>query len=211
MAGMKYSLKSCIGLLMIGALSACTSSVNVAVPTQFPVPLVAKLPLTMGVHLDKTLTQYVHKEAIEARGNWQIVLGPAQKPMFESLLSGLFAGVEFVDDPLVSNSGTAGVLQPSIEELQFSTPRQTHTNYFEVWIRFKFILYDQDGTVLGDWELTAYGKANEGNYGLQSKEPALQAAALAACRDAMAFFTLEFHKVPAVRKWLLTALTETRT
>ena len=55
-----------------------------------------------------------------------------------------------------------------------------------------------------------YGKANEGNYGLQSKEPALQAAAFAACRDAMAFFTLEFQKEPTVRGWLRT-LTEVRT
>ncbi len=208
---MKNSLKATIGLLVIAALSACAGGASVAVPTKFPVPLVRKVPLTMGVHLDKTLTEYVHTESIELQGNWRIALGPAQKPMFESLLTGLFTGFDFVDDPLVPNDGMHGVLQPSIEELQFSTPKQTHTDYFEVWIRYKFILYDGNGIVLGDWELTAYGKANEGNYGLQSKEPALQAAAFAACRDAMAFFTLEFPKVPVVRSWLLKELTEAST
>ncbi|MCZ6644097.1 MAG: hypothetical protein O7F71_21185 [Gammaproteobacteria bacterium] len=204
-------MKACIGLFMAVTLSACSGSVTIEVPTQFPVPLVQPLPLTMGVHLDKTLTEYVHKETIEARGNWRIVLGPAQKPMFDSLLHGLFTGVEFIDDPLVPTEGIAGVLQPSIEELQFSTPQQTHTEYFEVWIRYKFILYDNNGAALGDWELTAYGKANEGNYGIKSKEPALQAAAFAACRDAMAFFTLEFQKEPTVVNWLRTALQEVRT
>ncbi len=208
---MKYWVKATTSLLMIAALTACTGGASVAVPTQFPVPLVRKLPLTIGVHLDKTLTEYVHTEAIEAQGDYRISLGPAQKPMFESLLTGLFTGFGFVDDPLVPNNGMNGVLQPSIEELQFSTPKQTHTDYFEVWIRYKFILYDGNGDMLGDWELTAYGKANEGHFGLQSTAPALQAAAFAACRDAMAFFTLEFPKVPAVRSWLLTELTKVQT
>ncbi len=205
------TMKACIGLLLAATLSACSGGASVEVPTQFPVPLAQPLPLTIGLHLDKSLTEYVHKEAIEARGNWRIILGPAQKPMFNSLLQGLFTGVESVDDPLVPNDGIAGVLHPSIEELQFSTPQQTHTEYFEVWIKYKFILYDNNGVALGDWELTAYGKANEGNYGMKSKEPALQAAAFAAYRDAMAFFTLEFQKVPTVKNWLQSALQEVRT
>ena len=211
MAGMKYSVKGWVCLLAILALSACRGGASIEVPTQFPVPLVQKLPLAMGLHLDKTLTEYVHTETIEAQGDWRISLGPAQKPMFESLLNGLFTEIEFVDDPLDPASGLDGVLQPSIEELQFSTPKQTHTDYFEVWIRYKFMLYDRNGTLLGSWNMNAYGKANEGNYGLQSTKPALQAAAFAACRDAMAFFTLEFRNVPTVRSWLLSALKEVRT
>ena len=207
----RMTMKACIGLLLAATLSACSGGATIEVPTQFPVPLVQPLPLTIGLHLDKSLTEYVHKEAIAASGNWRIILGPAQKPMFDSLLQGLFTGVEFVDDPLAPNDGIAGVLHPSIEELQFSTPQQTHTEYFEVWIKYKFILYDNNGVALGDWELTAYGKANEGNYGMKSKEPALQAAAFAACRDAMAFFTLEFQKVPTVKNWLQSALKEGRT
>ncbi len=94
------------------------------------------------------------------------------------------------------------MLVPTIEEVQFSTPDQTRTSYFEVWVRYRFQLRDRDGSVVGEWPMTAYGKANASNYGLKSRNPALEAAALAALRDAMAFFTVQFRTVPAVRTWL---------
>ena len=103
--------------------------------TLLPVDAREKKYCNAITEIDKTLTEYVHSEAIEAQGDYRISLGPAQKPMFESLLTGLFTGFGFVDDPLVPNNGMNGVLQPSIEELQFSTPKQTHTDYFEVWHR----------------------------------------------------------------------------
>jgi hypothetical protein len=33
-----------------------------------------------------------------------------------------------------------GVLTPTIEEVQFSTPDQTRSDYFEVWVRYRFEL-----------------------------------------------------------------------
>ena len=54
--------------------------------------------------------------------------------------------------------------------------------------------------------MTAYGKANTQNYLLATTTPALTQAALNACRDAMAFFTVQFQTIPAVQQWLLSAL-----
>ena len=87
-------------------------------------------------------------------------------------------------------------------EMQFSTPEQTSTDYFEVWVRYQFQLYSRDGVILGEWPLTAYGKANTQNYGFVTTEPTLREAALAACRDAMAFFTVQFRTIPVVQQWL---------
>jgi len=37
---------------------------------------------------------------------------------------------------------------------------------------------------------------------MNSTHPTLQAAALQACRDAMAFFTVQFTRIPVVQQWL---------
>lgn len=173
-----------------------------SVPPKLPVPLVQQIPLTMGIHLSDDLISYVHRETLEASGDWAIDLGSAQQQMFSNLLSGMFTGVRIVPDPSAPGGEVNGVLVPAIEEVQFSTPEQTRSEYFEVWIRYRFSLHDRDGSVLGEWPMTAYGKANAGNYGLNSREPALQAAGLAALRDAMAFFTVQFRTIPAVQSWL---------
>jgi hypothetical protein len=107
-----------------------------------------------------------------------------------------------IEDPTHPDIGVDAVLVPLIAELQFSTPSQTRTDYFEVWLRYQFQLYSRDGALLGEWPLTAYGKANTQNYLLSTTEPALQEAALSACRDAMAFFTVQFRTVPVVQQWL---------
>ena len=177
-----------------------------AVPTVFPVPLVEKLPLKIGVHLNPELLGYVHAEKLETSGDWSINLGGAQRTMFNNLLTGMFEHMEFVADPQTSTADLDGILVPNIEEVQFSIPAQTRSDYYEVWIRYQFQLYSHDGQLLAEWPLTAYGKANQRNYGMQTDQPGLQAAALAACRDAMAFFTVQFQGVPPVRDWLAAEL-----
>lgn len=183
-------------------LATACGGASVEVPTNFPVPVLDKLPLNMGIHLSDELLNYVHAERLENAGNWAIDLGDAQPAMFNNLLSGMFQRVETVADPKAPSMGVNGVLVPSIQEVQFSIPSQTRSDYYEVWIRYQFQLYDGEGQLLADWPLTAYGKADEDNYGLQTDQPALQAAALAACRDAMAFFTVQFRDVPNVKAWL---------
>ena len=190
------------GLLIALLLLAGCGGASVSVPPILPVPLVEQIPLTMGFHLTEPLLSYVHKEELEIGGEWEIDLGGAQATMFENLLSGMFRTARVVAGPGGTGDDVDGVLVPTIEEVQFSTPEQTRSDYFEVWVKYKFELYDADGTLAGEWPLTAYGKANAHNYGMNKREPALQAAALAALRDAMAFFTVQFHTVPEVRSWL---------
>lgn len=186
--------------LALLAMVACGGA-SVSVPPTLPVPLVQQIPLNMGVYLSDELRGYVFQESLES-GDWRIEFGPAQQLMFDNLLAGMFQRSQPVADPSAPGGEVHGVLVPSIEEVQFSTPEQTRTDYFEVWVRYRFQLHDRDGTLVGEWPLTAYGKANSRNYGMNSREPALQAAALAAMRDAMAFFTVQFRTVPPVQTWL---------
>jgi len=185
-------------------LAGCmTTSVEVPTePEQFPVPLLEKLPIAMGLNLPADLLGYEFREDLGEAGEFVIDIGDAQKPMFQNLLAGMFESYVLVPDPSTAPADVAAVLVPEIAEMQFSTPQQTRTDYFEVWIRYQFKLYGRDGTVVGEWPLTAYGKANTQNYLLGASSPALTQAALNACRDAMAFFTVQFHTVPAIQKWL---------
>jgi hypothetical protein len=187
------------------ALAAC-SGAKVSVPPILPVPVVNKLPMVIGLHLSDDLRRYAHKEKLETGGDWEIDLGSAQTVMFDNLLTGMFRQVKVVPNPVAPGGEVAGVLVPNLEEVQFSTPDQTRTDYFEVWVRYKFQLYDRDGTLAGEWPLTAYGKANAKHYGMSGRQPALQAAAISALRDAMAFFTVQFATVPPVRNWLAAEL-----
>ncbi len=192
------------GLTLLVLLLAGCGGANVAVPTQFPVPVVVKVPLPIGIYIDENLSSYTHTETLEGRGEWRIELGSAQQPMFQSLLEGMFYDHRFLDRVVGDNQDVAAILVPSIEELQFSTPQQTRSEYFEVWIRYQFKLYDNRGVLLGEWPLTAYGKSHKQNHGSSSNS--LQEAALIACRDAMAFFTLQFRSVPVVKDWLASQL-----
>ncbi|MFK7912583.1 MAG: hypothetical protein AB8B93_01605 [Pseudomonadales bacterium] len=191
--------------LLTLALGGCLGA-QVAVPTEtteFPVPLLEPLPIAVGLVLDETLTNYVHTEERPKNGQWRISIGPAQPAMFNNLFAGMFAAHQQVAGSSAADQGSVvqGILQPSIEQVQFATPTQTRTDYFEVWIRYQIKLFD-NGKLLGEWPIAAYGKANVQNYGLSSTSPALQAAAFAACRDAMAYFAVQFQKVPAVKAWI---------
>ncbi|MAT83493.1 MAG: hypothetical protein CMD39_04320 [Gammaproteobacteria bacterium] len=184
------------------ALVVGCGGASVSVPPVLPVPLVEKIPLTMGYHLSDELLGYVHEESLEDSGDWTIAFGSAQTTMFDNLLNGMFEAAVPVAGPEAAGPDVDGVLVPNIEEVQFSTPEQTRSDYFEVWVRYRMRLHGRDGALVGEWPLTAYGKANARNYGMNSREPALQAAALAAMRDAMAFFTVQFRTVPPVQTWL---------
>ena len=181
-------------------LSACASSTKrLELEGSFPIPLIAKSPVNLGIHLDDTLTSFIHKETIEKKGSWEVSLGPAQKELFSNLATGVFQNYQFVDG-LDVEAPLDGVLKPAIAEVQFALPSQTRSDYYEVWIRYDFVLYDRAGTPVGQWKLPAYGKASKTNYGSSSN--GLQAAAMAACRDAMAFFSINFAREPVVQQWI---------
>lgn len=206
-ASLKGFLSAAALLLLCGCLA---TEVAVDEEVEFPVPLVPKIPINMGVHLPQELLDFVHKEDLGDDGIFTIDISDAQPTVFNNLLTGMFEEVTLIDNPSQPGANVAGTIVPRIKEMQFSTPHQTRTDYFEVWLRYQFELYDRDGTRLGDWDLTAYGKANTQNYGFNTTPPTLRAAALQACRDAMAFFTISFVRESIVQQWLTSELAAER-
>ena len=84
-----------------------------------------------------------------------------------------------------------GVLAPAIEQVQFSTPEQTRSDFYEVWIRYRMRLFDADGTMRKEWPLIGYGKANNRNGGDAGE--CLNEATIWALRDAAAVLAFELR------------------
>ena len=102
-----------------------------------------------------------------------------------------------------SKPAVAGIIAPSIEEVQFAIPKQTGGEFYEVWIRYRLDLYDTNGNRLGEYPVIGYGKANEANFGgFGQASPALNEATMWALRDAAALLSFQFRDQPESRDWL---------
>lgn len=83
-----------------------------------------------------------------------------------------------------------GVLAPAIDQVQFSTPQQTRSDFYEVWIRYRMRLFNADGTMRKEWPLIGYGKANNRNG---DAGECLNEATIWALRDAAAVLSFELR------------------
>ena len=190
--------KKGLSLLMSLVCLGCAAP-NVEITSNFPTPTVRKAPVNLGFYLPDELTNYTYAQKMGKRSEWKISLGAAQQSMFETLGKSVFENYALTSS-ISAGQTLEGVIEPGIKELQFSIPKQTRTDYFEVWIRYQFKLFDRNANLIGEWDLPAYGKAKAQDY--PSDGTALQAAALSACRDAMAFFSLNFTRVPLIKNWI---------
>ncbi len=196
-------LKPLKALLWLSILAltqmACTSSL--VVESDFPAPLTKPINVNMGVVYSKELTQYVYKEESDSRDRWIIDMGEAHKNLFQQIFSKLVAQtahLKSLDDAKESNLEL--VLVPSIQEFQYSSPRETKVSIYEVWIKYHMQVFETDGTLVADWIMSAYGKTPSAF--LKSNEEAMNQAVIVALRDLGASLTTGFAKVPELKAWL---------
>ena len=88
------------------------------------------------------------------------------------------------------------ILEPSIEEYAFVTPRDAGSPFFAVSIKYRVNIYLPDGKLADSWGFTGYGTAPA--QGLSSAPP-LQTATALAMRDAGAKLAVEFREQATVR------------
>lgn len=200
---MKLTGKCRLGALVALTLVGC-SGAKVQMEGEIPTPLVNRLPLQIGLYLEPALVQYVFEEKIDKYGDWRIDVGPIQAKLFKQITNAMFIEAPLVESVTPTGLALDAVLAPSIVDFQISIPSQTRSEFYEVWIKYLMRLYDPQGTLIAEWPLTAYGKANRGDFGaLESSDgPGIQHATMTALRDAGAFLALRFTSVPEVRAWL---------
>lgn len=198
-------------------LGACSSNVVVRPPADFPQPLVEPLPLRLGVHYSDEFRNYSYQrpgrqtnEKRNRQSKLTIDIGEAQTRLMETVFNGLFASVKPVDvESLGQPSDDFDImLVPEVVDFQFSTPRITKVNVYEIWIKYRFTFQAADGEEIASWVLPVYGKTP--TKFLKSKEQAINLATLVALRDCGAAFITGFGKVPQIRDWLAKQLAPAR-
>ena len=97
------------------------------------------------------------------------------------------------DDPQLMQLDA--LIEPSIDAFEFSTPEQSSTEAFAVWIRYRLKVFDPDGNLVSNWPVAAYGKSQTTKMGGSS---ALQRAAVLAMRDAAALMIMKFDNVTRI-------------
>ena len=189
--------KVILALMFSSTLLSC-QSIDVELDSEFPVPQVERLPIDVGIIFSEELADYTYAEEIDGLGQLNIKLGKTPFDLLKSLGAGVFSDYQMVTS-VARDDGYDGYLQAQISGFQIATPRQTRTDYYEVWMRFNFVFLDPGGNAISEWVLPSYGKANEADY--RTKERALEAAARSACRDAMAVFSLRASSNSNVLQW----------
>ncbi len=187
--------------ILVALLIGCGGTV-VHVDGHFPDPLVEQMPLKMGVYYSEEFRNYNYEIEDKKKGNYSISTGSSQVRLFDTLFAQFFSETRQLS-VLPSNSAPIkvnAVLAPEVEELQFTIPRETRSQIFEVWVKYKMRLYSAAGAPLLNWPITAYGKTPKAF--MKSREEALEQAAIVALRDAGANFATSFNRVPKLRRWL---------
>lgn len=188
-------------LLAAPLLGACAQSV--VVNTEFPEPLVEPLPLKVGVHYDAALTEYAYTEELPSDATWSFTLGEVNTKLFDGAFAALFEqtiaveGTGGTGDPY---NGLSAVIKPSVEAFEFSLPRQSRSEQYSVWIRYRLNVYEPDGTLITGWPVSAYGQSDSRTFG---KTKSMEQAAINALRDAYASIVIGFAQEPAIKKALL--------
>jgi hypothetical protein len=178
-------------------LSGC-GSVSLVASTNIPMPLVAKVPVAVALHVPKEFSSYVHKEERWST-DWNIELGKAQSEGITRLVTAMFdrvVVVESVNAGAQAGGDVKAILEPSVEEYAFVTPRDAGSPFFAVSIKYRVNVYSPDGRLADSWGFTGYGTSP--SQGISSSAPLAAATALA-LRDAGAKLAVEFREQAIVR------------
>lgn len=188
-----------LALLAATGLAGCSSSV--VVESEFPVPLVEPLPVRMGLIFDPELRDFIHAETLPPRAPWTIDLGDANVALLEPLFGSMFATTQPVDSVPLSGGETAGldgVIRSTLERFEFDVPFGERDEFVEVWMQYRFFVYEPDGDIIAEWPVTGYGKSELE----RNQEDAVRRAAIIAMREAGATISTQFSQQPEINYWL---------
>jgi hypothetical protein len=192
-----------VGLLAAAAAFALVGvagcgPVKLIANTNIPTPLVVKMPIAVALFVPQEFSSYVHKEERWST-DWNIELGKTQTEGLTRLMNAMFDRVVKVDS-VSAGSALGGdvraILEPSIEEYAFVTPRDAGSPFFAVSIKYRVNVYTPEGKLADSWGFTGYGTSPA--QGLSSTPPLAAATALA-LRDAGAKLAVEFREQAVVR------------
>lgn len=187
-------------LILIG-LAGCAS--NIVVKGSLPSPLIASVPVKVGVYYSPAFKKFKYHEVIDKRQTYNIDFGHQNYEFFRVLMSAMFKSVVDVGAPPSSpgsTSGLAGVIVPQIVKYGFLTPGISGLNFYSASITYRIKLYTPAGKKLQAWTLVGYGKSEGGSFGGDKR--ALADATLQAIRDGGARIAIDIPKDPVFQAWV---------
>jgi hypothetical protein len=183
--------------VFLTAVGGCSSQVTVNNPT-IPDPLVEKIPLSVAVRYPPEFEHYVHTEQVIGKEKWTIDLGRSNEFLFTNLFRSMFNDLMVVDSSAQPGDlGVDALIEPSIDAFEFSTPNQSQTQAFAVWIRYRIKIFDKEGEQFANWPISAYGKSQTTMMG---GDEALRRAAVLAMRDAAALIVMQMDKTTRISR-----------
>ena len=185
------------GILLSLILAGCGSNVVMDAPT-IPTPLMNKIPASVGLRMPAEFQDFIHEEEIIGREEWSIDLNDSNAALFVQLFGYMFENVVVMgaeDDP--KNFTIDALIEPSIDAFEFSVPNQSKTEAFAVWIRYRVKVFDDEGDLVANWPVSAYGKSQRASM---SGTQALQRAAILAMRDAAALMIMKLDEATGISK-----------
>ena len=187
------------GTMLMAALLAGACSQKVTMKMSLPEPLIEPLPYTAGLRYPASLTEYTYVEDLPDDVTWRFELGAANQELFDKIIGAMFEKTVHLAPDTASDPAVNLIIEPDIEALEFSLPRQSRSNQYAVWIRYNLRVYRPDGTLLTRWPVSAYGQADSRQFkGSQSMAVAVERA----MRDAAATIATGFARQPPVRQLL---------
>ena len=186
---------SLTGIVLLLA-AGCSSTLTMEMPT-IPEPRIEKIPVDVAVRIPAEFENFVHVEEVLGKDTWTIDLGRSNAMFFTQLFGHMFDSIVVLgpdDDP--RDHQFAALLEPSIEGSEFSTPGQSNSQEFAVWIRYRMAIFDSVGNRASSWTVSAYGKSQKEGIG---GSDALRRAAILAMRDAAALIIMQMDRVAKIR------------
>ena len=179
--------------MMAQLITGC--STTALVTSEFPEPLIEKIPVSVVVKYSDDFKKYVYKEEGKNRANRKVDFGVAQVGLFTSILGNMFHKVEF-------DTGTPADLHiaPEILDFQYTIPRETKVNVYEVWLKYRIKITDGNGKKVDDWVVKGYGKTPTAL--LKTPNQAFDTATNVALRDVGAQLAIGFKRQPSIRDFL---------
>ena len=196
--GVRRSLAAIVVGLV--CLSGCTR--NIAVESEFPMPVMERLPVRMAAYYSEQFSTYEMQRSDVRTGDWSFDIGRANVELFERLFVGMFDGLSRISDLQsldVDLSGIDCIIEPTVEQLEFRIPEQSEDKFYDVTVQYRLRLYRPDRSMIDSWVVLGEGRSLVRLF--EVEEPLEQATRLA-MRDAAADFAIGFSERSRIQAWL---------
>ena len=186
-----------VGIAFAAVAGCGGSKITLHDPT-IPEPLIDQLPLTVAARFPEVFDHFVHEEQVRGKEKWTIDLGQANRILFTQLFGSMFTEFSVIDSEADARDlPIDALIEPTIDAFEFSVPKQSQTDEFAVWIRYRIKIFDTEGVQIANWPIAAYGKSQSSTFG---GDAALKRAAVLAMRDAAALIILQMDKATGISK-----------